>query len=301
MEFDRYDLYQPLYGTVNVYRVGDTLVDTGHTAPASHEELRSVLSGREPIDRVVLTHPHPDHVGGSLTRPELAETPHVVFEGVPDILADYDGYLTRIHEELQEVGAALDDAEVDTVAEMYFGRGDYIGSIAVDRVVSDGDTVTVGPYDCQVVHTPGHNREHMALWHPDSGTILAGDLLSENGHFMFGPLSADIDAFRLSLRRIRDLDPDLLAPGHGPLITRPRERLEDALQKADRAYRQIREYVERADGPVNARTLARDVFGAEGAGAAFLTYVVSAYLESLAERNIVTLTQSTDGVFARAK
>lgn len=300
MEVSRHEVPQPTFGTVNVYRVGGTLVDTGHTAPACREAVESVLADAPPIERVVLTHPHPDHAGGSQTLSELAGVPHTVFTGAPEILREFDAYLARVHEELYRLGAGFDDAAVAAVAETYFARGEYAEkAIRIDRVVTDGDTVRVGEHDCEVLHTPGHADEHMALYHADSGTVLSGDVLAPNGHFMFGPLTADIGAYRESLRRLRDLNPDLLAPGHGPLVENPVERINDALDKADRAEREIRETVVRAAEPVSATELAREVFDAAEASVAFLTFVACAYLCYLERAGDLSVDMRADGVYAR--
>ena len=298
MDLERRELSQPLYGSVNVYRVGDTLVDTGHLAAASHKALASWVADGPDIDNVVLTHPHPDHAGGSLTLSSLAATPHTVFEGVSPILADYDGYLEAIREELRHVGVGFEESAVAAVADAYFTRAEASHDVEVARAVEAGDTVSVGKHECEVLNTPGHNAEHMALWHPDSGTLFAGDLVSPSGHFMFGPLSADVGAYRDSLERVHELDADLLVPGHGPLVSNPNERITDALAKADRAEQGILDAVRESSGPVRAQALARDVFDAGGGSAPFLTYVVSAYLTHLEGRGALTVNRRADGIYA---
>ena len=297
MEFERHEVPQPTFGTVNAYRVGDTLLDTGHTSAVSHETLTAALDSA--IERVVLTHPHPDHAGGSQTVPELAATPHVVFEGSPEILREFDDYLARVHDEMYRLGAGFGEAAVAAVAESYFARGEYAEeAIDIDRVVGDGDTVRVGVHDCEVLHTPGHAEEHMALFHADSGTVFSGDILAPNGHFMHGPLTSDIGAYRESLRRLRELDADRLAPGHGDIIDTPRESIDDALAKADRVERDIEAAVAAAAEPTSAQTLAREVLQASDANVAFLTFVVCAYLDHLEREGVVSVTMRDDGVYA---
>jgi glyoxylase-like metal-dependent hydrolase (beta-lactamase superfamily II) len=298
MEFQRHEVPQPTFGTVNAYRVGDTLVDTGHTSATSRETLTAALDPTA-VERVVLTHPHPDHAGGSKTVPELAATPHVVFEGSPEILRAYDDYLARVHEEMYTLGAGFGEAAVAAVAESYFARGEYAEEeLDIDRVVGDGDTVRVGPHDCEVIHTPGHADEHMALFHADSGTVFSGDILASNGHFMHGPLTSDIGAYRRSLRRLRELDADRLAPGHGDIIDTPGDAIDDALTKADSVERDIETAVAAATDPTSAQTLAREVLDASDANVAFLTFVVCAYLDYLEGEGLVSVTMRDDGIYA---
>jgi hydroxyacylglutathione hydrolase len=138
----------------------------------------------------------------------------------------------------------------------------------------------------------------MALLHADSGTVFSGDILAPNGHFMHGPLTSDIGAYRESLRRLRGLDADRLAPGHGDIIDTPRESIDDALAKADRVERDIEAAVAAATGPTSAQTLAREVLQASDANVAFLTFVVCAYLDHLEREGVVSVTMRDDGVYA---
>jgi glyoxylase-like metal-dependent hydrolase (beta-lactamase superfamily II) len=299
MEFERHT-FDHAFGSVNVYRVGDTLVDTGHVMDSSREAIAAALDDGPlaGVDRVVLTHPHTDHVGGSQTVPELAALPHTVYEGVPEVLTDFSGYHAAARAQLRRRSRGLDvhggyDAS-------YFPDGDYAeDDIDVASVVSDGETVRLGPYECEAVFTPGHSAAHMALWHADSTTLFSADLVSRNGHFMHGPLDADIGTYRDSLRRIRQLDADRLVPGHGPPMDDPRARIDDALEKSDAAADGLRAAVEAAGGPVPASDLAREVFGATDATVGFLLLVACDYLEYLDAEGDVDYEIGEEGPVAR--
>lgn len=300
MDATRLTYDQPLYEAVNVYRIGETLVDGAH--PANREELAADLTDGPlaGIERVVLTHPHVDHVGASLTLESVADLPHVVPDGVPEILADYNGYLERVHEEIRERTPGFPAGTADWIIDSYFPTGAYTESaIRIDRTLRDGDHVDVGPYECTVLETPGHVREHVVLWHEPTGTALSADLVSPNGHFLYGPLSADIHAYRDSLERLARLEPDRLLPGHGPPMDDPLARIEDALAKADRAESGIREAVTAA-GEIRAQALARDVFEATDESVGFLTFVVCGYLEDLARHEQLSVEFRDDGVYAVA-
>ncbi len=302
MEYERRALEQPLYGSVNVYRIGDTLVDTGHVAERSRMELRAALEdgALAGIERVVLTHPHIDHVGGSQTIPELAALPHVVFEGVPPLITDFSGYLEAGHAEIRERSAGL-PGDRSAIDESYFPLDDYAeDDIEISRVVGDGDTVRLGEYECEVLHTPGHSEQHMALWHADSKTMVSADLVSTNGHFMYGPLHGDVGTYIESLERLRTYDADRLVPGHGPVMDDPTARIDDALRKARAAEREIERAIETAEGPVAASDLAREVFDADDATVGFLTLVVCEYLEHLAEEGELSVSVGEDGVYGVA-
>jgi glyoxylase-like metal-dependent hydrolase (beta-lactamase superfamily II) len=285
MEYERLELFQPHYGPANVYRIGDTLVDTGHASPESIESLRGALE-RSPagIETVVLTHPHIDHVGGSLRVGELTRRPHVVYEGADEILRNFESYLGDVRAEMAAFGSGLTGGEPEPDDRYFPIDIEYAtDAIRIERVVSAGDTVEVGPYECEVIHTPGHSHQHMSLYHEPSGVMLSGDIVSTNGHFMYGPLHWDIDEYKTGLGRIRERDPDLLLPGHGEPMDNPTERVADALSKARSAERAVLETVEKR-GPIAAHELAVEALGATDATVAFLTNVASAYAVHLSQR-----------------
>jgi glyoxylase-like metal-dependent hydrolase (beta-lactamase superfamily II) len=301
MDLTRLELPQPIYGSVNVYRVGNTLIDTGHLAES--RALQSELDGGEldGIERVVLTHAHSDHIGGTETLESVAKLPHTVYTGVEDIIHNYNSYLDRVHEQLRDRGAGL-DTSVETILDSYFPKGEYTEqSIHVDRLVAEGETVTLGEDDCEVIHTPGHAQQHMALFHEESGTMFSGDLISPSGYFNLGPIYSDVDAYERSLRKLRDFDVDRFAPGHGPIMEDPEARLTDAIKKNEQSRATIREAVRESDGSISAQTLAREALGAAPASVPFLTFVVCQYLDALAAEGVIEMANTDKGVYARPK
>jgi glyoxylase-like metal-dependent hydrolase (beta-lactamase superfamily II) len=96
------------------------------------------------------------------------------------------------------------------------GRGKH-PPCPVDATLEDGDTV--GPV--RVIHTPGHTPGHLAFWWPERRVLFAGDAIATYPEF--GPgwpaFTLNPTQHRVSLRRMADLDADVLAVGHGDPIT----------------------------------------------------------------------------------
>jgi len=302
MDYERFEYQQPIYGGVNAFRIGDTLVDTGHMSRRGPLEDALRKGDLDGVERIVLTHPHVDHLGGSVTIPDLADRPHIVYEGAPDILNGLDTYLREARADMRRLSAGLSSVtreEQDAGHDRYFPLDEEYLDVNVDRVVSDGDVVRLGRYECEVVHTPGHSAQHMSLLHRESETMLSGDIVSENGHFMYGPLHWDVGDYKDSLYRLRGLLPemDLLVPSHGPEMTDPRARVEDAIEKAERTEQALREGV-RERGETTARELAEEALGATESTLPFLTMVAAAYLHHLAERDACSVAVDEDGVHA---
>lgn len=94
----------------------------------------------------------------------------------------------------------------------------------------------VGPF--RALATPGHAPDHVCLL---LGRVLfTGDTVLGKGSVFIGPGEGSLSAYLDSLRRLRELDLDVLCPGHGPFVWRPREKLDEYLaHRLDRERRLV--------------------------------------------------------------
>jgi len=90
------------------------------------------------------------------------------------------------------------------------------------RPLAGGDTVITGAGPLEILHTPGHSPDHIALWHAESRTLFTGDLLVL-GSTVFIPASSggSLADYLASLERLRQLSPRRAWPAHGPVIEDP--------------------------------------------------------------------------------
>lgn len=88
--------------------------------------------------------------------------------------------------------------------------------------MADGDTVMTGAGPLEVLHTPGHSPDHLALWHAESRTVFVGDLM-QMGTTVFIPASSggNLADYLASLNRLLRLAPVRAWPAHGPAIEDP--------------------------------------------------------------------------------
>jgi glyoxylase-like metal-dependent hydrolase (beta-lactamase superfamily II) len=187
---------------VNVYLVGDVLVDAG--TPRAHRRILRELAVRE-IAAHVVTHAHADHFGSS----------HAVCEqfGVPLWTGERDA-------DAVETGRpALPPTRVGAL----LSRGPRPHGHPVARRLLEGDTVGAG---FSVLDVPGHTPGHIALWREADRTLIAGDVFFNLPRLGSPPrlLTVDPDTNRASMRRLAELRPALVLFGHGPPLRDP-ERL----------------------------------------------------------------------------
>jgi glyoxylase-like metal-dependent hydrolase (beta-lactamase superfamily II) len=127
------------------------------------------------------------------------------------------------------------------------------------RVLGDGETVTVGGMPIRVVATPGHCADHLAF-RLETGAVLVGDHILGRGTSVVTYPQGDLLAYLDSLRKVHDLGPAVLYPGHGPEMREDPAAVID-FYLAHRAYRerQILRALE-ASGPATAAELVAAIY-----------------------------------------
>jgi glyoxylase-like metal-dependent hydrolase (beta-lactamase superfamily II) len=187
---------------LNVYLVGDVLVDAGTTG--AHRRIVRELAVRQMAAHVV-THAHPDHYGSS----------HAVCEqlGLPLWAGERDA-------DAVEAGSFVPSP---TRVGALLRRAPMPPGHPVARRLREGDAVGAG---FSVLDVPGHSPGHIALWREADRTLIAGDVFFNLPRLGAPPrfMSFDPDANRASMRRLAELRPALVLFGHGPPLRDP-ERL----------------------------------------------------------------------------
>lgn len=189
----------------NCYLIDDVLVDTGR-----RWDRRRIF--REIMDRkiamVALTHVHPDHQG--------VARDICVARGIPLACHADDVEAMEGRRPLQEGSA--DNALTRFVCRIWQGPPH-----PVTRVLHEGDEVA----GFRVIHAPGHSRGEVIFFRESDRVAVCGDVI-RNMSFATGltgikePLSLltyDMAENRRSIRKLAELKPTLILPGHGPAVT----------------------------------------------------------------------------------
>jgi glyoxylase-like metal-dependent hydrolase (beta-lactamase superfamily II) len=81
----------------------------------------------------------------------------------------------------------------------------------------------VGPF--LALATPGHSADSVCL--VAGRACFTGDTVLGSGSVFIAPGEGSLSAYLRSLRRLRDLDVDVLCPGHGPYVWEPAAKLDE--------------------------------------------------------------------------
>ena len=164
--------------------------------------LEVVKSNGVELEKILLTHAHIDHAGGTA---ELARRFSLPIEG------PHPGDRFWI-EQLPEQGAMFGVARAE--------------SFEPTRWLDQGDSVTVGDVTLEVRHCPGHTPGHVVFYEPGARLAFVGDVLFAGSIGRTDFPGGDYDTL---IRSIRDnlfpLGDDVrFVPGHGPMSTFGQER-----------------------------------------------------------------------------
>ncbi len=168
-----------------------TIVDPGNDYTA-FMELFPARARPEDVRKVVLTHGHFDHVMGAL---ELLRTYGDRLGGGHLELILHEGGPARVKETAKEYGA--------TVTEV---RG--------------GETLELSGAPWEVIYTPGHTIDGIALYHAPTRTVFSGDVVLPLA--VAGPdlkAGGRLDQYLFGLRALLKRDIENLLPGHGPVVS----------------------------------------------------------------------------------
>lgn len=137
---------------------------------------------------------------------------------VEQVLADLDAEVASIvvtHHHVDHAAAAHGWAR-RFGCEVAAARPDVAGEGG--RVLGHGEVVSAGGVSLTAVATPGHCADHLAL-QSEVGALLSGDHVLGRGTSVVAHPDGDLAAYLDSLRRVRDIGPHALYPGHGPALT----------------------------------------------------------------------------------
>ncbi|TBF88926.1 MBL fold metallo-hydrolase (plasmid) [Rhizobium leguminosarum] len=94
-------------------------------------------------------------------------------------------------------------------------RFQNIDLIGPDITFSGSMTLNGGDLTLELIHTPGHTPDHIAVWIPELRICLAVDAVEYPIPEVWSKNADDLRLIRSSLERIRDLDARLVIPAHG--------------------------------------------------------------------------------------
>ena len=190
----------------NTYLVGTgrerVLLDTGQGLPAYLPVLERALdaAGGARIGEIVLTHGHPDHLGG--------------VRGI----RERHGPLRVSKRPWPAMDAAM-GCEVTPI--------------------DDGAVIETEGATLRAVHTPGHAEDHLCFMLEEERALFSGDNVLGVGTTVIPAQGGDLDLYLRSLERLLEERPGTIYPAHGPRIADGVAKLREYLAHRHEREQQI--------------------------------------------------------------
>ena len=214
----------PKFFPINIYLVresdGFTLIDSGMQG-AAKGCIDAAHEAGLPIQRILITHAHGDHIGS--------------LDDLHALLPQAEVLLTQRQVRMLHGDRDLDAGEPHTKV-----RGSFnLRTTPASRIITAGETIG----SLLSVAAPGHTPDHIAFFDTRDGSLIGGDAFQTQGGIAvsgtlrvgfpwptFGTWNRPIAL--QTARALRTLNPMRLAVGHGPVLEHPLAAMDAAIVAA---------------------------------------------------------------------
>ena len=203
-----------------------TIIDTSESTGAATNVLAAFRELTDkPIEKIIYTHSHRDHISGATVFSEGRDVPILASAGFSSDLVGQDE--TRVapnkalgRRTMAQFGIGLSPSERISLG---CGPGDRpmegigAGHIPPNQLISSDQDIDLDGVKARLIHAPGETADHMAVWLSDAKILFPGD----NWYHAFPNLYAirgtpyrDFAKWAETLGNLADLGAEVLAPGH---------------------------------------------------------------------------------------
>ncbi len=118
-----------------------------------------------------------------------------------------------------------------------------------------------GGLTLRVIDAPGHTFEHVIFYEPQAGAMFTGDVILGEGTVVIAPPGGAMRPYMNTLVRLRDEFPGVqrIYGGHGPMVERAREKIEEYIAHREMRQNELLEALR--EGPQTIPELVARIYG----------------------------------------
>ncbi|MBA4602762.1 MBL fold metallo-hydrolase [Thermoactinomyces mirandus] len=243
---------------INAYLIkgetGYTIIDTGLHCEADltvWEQAQEEFEWSwQDVEKIVLTHYHPDHYGLAGLLQEKTGAPV---------------FMSRTDYEQAQMFFARESDMPETMAN-YFSRHGLPAEWAVQipehlrsfhnwvephptpAFLEGGQKIRFGNYEYDIYHTPGHADGHLCFHEPKRKILISGDFLlpkiTPNISLWPNCNQNPLSVYLETLNKMKNMTVECVFPSHGPMFTCYQERIEQLFKHHHERLGKIKNFIQ---------------------------------------------------------
>ena len=207
---------------------GAAFIDTGFNKPEDIKLRMDYLKtvGNPKVIGIILTHRHPDHMGGATRFQKTTGAPLI--------------------------SSPIEKKVIEAILERQNEKPQTYNS------VNHGDALNLGDLTLEYVHGPGHTVGSMAIYAQEQKALFTGDTILGFGTTAINPDDGNMKQYLETLESFLRYDLNYILPGHGRMISNPQAKIKELAQHRIQRENQIIFALE--EGPKSLEDLFRGIY-----------------------------------------
>lgn len=259
---------------VNVYlchasdgwRIIDTGLDTQEAREIWQQSLKQHNIAFQDIVEIIITHFHPDHIGLAGWLHEKTGAPVRISEvgkqTVPWLWSPEQPQASALHEFF--IGYGMPAEQAQDLKQHMIDFMKYISPLPPLTAIKPGEALSLAGEEAFIaIDTPGHCDGHLAFLGEKTGRLIAGDqiLMKISPNVSLWPNfdPHPLQSFITSLKELRQLPISQVFPGHGPIFTEVKQRIDQLLDHHEERLQEVYDIV-KTNGATTAYRICMQLF-----------------------------------------
>jgi glyoxylase-like metal-dependent hydrolase (beta-lactamase superfamily II) len=217
---------------------GFTIVDTGSEAKESIDIWEKTLASGLTIEKLVLTHAHPDHCGLARWFQNHHRVPVFISS-----LGYQELQRKQNNNRVNWLHSFLKSHDCPEISQNMGNSEAAAYEFEPDGVFENQQTIKLGNYRFETIWTPGHSHDHFCFYNQNQQVILTGDhvlaglspIVALWSEYDENPIKDNFS----SLEKLKAYPAKLALPGHGDLIYNINDRVDEMIKSHNYRLEQV--------------------------------------------------------------